>query len=75
LIGPTRLKVTASIGLAIVPTGTAVSVAVAAADAALYRAKQNGRDRVEQATAEEVANAVPEESLADAPAAPQRRVV
>jgi len=74
-IGPTRLKVTASIGLAIVPTGTAVSVAVAAADAALYRAKQNGRDRVEQATAEEVANAVPEESLADAPAAPQRRVV
>ena len=43
------LAITASFGLAIAMAGTSVNAAVAAADAALYRAKQGGRNRVEQA--------------------------
>jgi two-component system cell cycle response regulator len=43
------LSITASFGLAIATAGTSVNAAVAAADAALYRAKQGGRNRVEQA--------------------------
>ncbi len=45
------LAVTASIGLALAPPGSRAEDAVAAADAALYRAKRGGRDRVEMAVA------------------------
>lgn len=41
--------ITASIGIALVAAGTPVAEAIAAADAALYRAKSGGRDRVELA--------------------------
>ncbi len=52
-----QLPITASIGLAIAPPGTSVSTAVAAADAALYRAKEAGRNRVVRAEPEDfVAN-------------------
>jgi two-component system cell cycle response regulator len=47
------LAITASFGLAIATVGTSTDAAVAAADAALYRAKQGGRNRVEQARPEE----------------------
>ena len=47
------LSITASFGLAIATAGTSVNAAVAAADAALYRAKQEGRNRVEQARPED----------------------
>lgn len=39
-------RVTASFGLAIVHDGETLSDALARADAALYRAKQSGRDRI-----------------------------
>ena len=42
-------RVTVSIGLAITPVGVSAGEAVAAADAALYRAKALGRNRVEVA--------------------------
>lgn len=48
-IGATRLPVSVSIGLAVAPSGCPAPRAVAAADAALYRAKAAGRNRVEQA--------------------------
>ena len=46
-----EIAVTVSIGLAKVASGLTAAEAVAAADAALYRAKKNGRDRVETAVA------------------------
>jgi len=48
-IGALSLPVTVSIGLAVAPAGCSVGGAIAAADAALYRAKANGRNRVEPA--------------------------
>lgn len=49
-VGTTRLAVSASIGLAIAPAGSPADSAICAADAALYRAKALGRDRVAMAT-------------------------
>ncbi|WP_149536991.1 PleD family two-component system response regulator [Siccirubricoccus phaeus] len=48
-----ELRVTASIGLAMAPAGSTVATAINAADAALYRAKARGRDRVELAQPED----------------------
>ncbi|MES2259881.1 MAG: diguanylate cyclase [Pseudomonadota bacterium] len=42
-----ELRVTISIGLAALPAGTRLDGALSNADKALYRAKHNGRDRVE----------------------------
>ena len=47
--GKTAIKVTVSIGLAIIAPGGAQESSFAAADQALYRAKQAGRDRVVRA--------------------------
>ena len=52
-LGSALLRITASIGLAVAPQGTAVAVATQAADLALYRAKAGGRNRVEVALPEE----------------------
>ncbi|MDO9708426.1 PleD family two-component system response regulator [Paracraurococcus lichenis] len=57
--GAKDLPVTVSIGLAIAPAGCPVASVIAAADAALYRAKAGGRDRVEQAAPDDF-NAPPE---------------
>ena len=46
-----RVPVTASFGVAAFPTHESVEVLVAAADKSLYEAKQNGKNRVETATA------------------------
>ncbi|HZC29385.1 MAG TPA: GGDEF domain-containing protein, partial [Gaiellaceae bacterium] len=46
-----QVPVTASFGVAAFPTHESVEVLVAAADKALYEAKQNGKNRVETATA------------------------
>jgi two-component system, cell cycle response regulator len=51
------LSVTASIGVAVAPQGTSSQAATAAADAALYRAKAAGRNRVELAEAADFAAA------------------
>lgn len=59
-LGTARLSVSVSIGLAIAPAGCPVSHAIAAADAALYRAKAAGRNRVEQARPEEFRRTPPE---------------
>lgn len=60
-LGPLRLPVTISVGLALVRSGCPVPAAIAAADAALYRAKAAGRNRLERATPEDFqAPAVPE---------------
>lgn len=44
-----ELNVTMSVGVAVAPAGTPADAAIAAADAALYRAKRLGRDRVQLA--------------------------
>lgn len=51
--GGLDLSITASIGLAMAALGTSAPAAISAADAALYRAKALGRDRVEIASAED----------------------
>ncbi|MFC7538544.1 diguanylate cyclase [Siccirubricoccus deserti] len=56
-IGGLLLPITASIGLAMVQMGTSAAGAINAADAALYRAKAAGRNRVELATPEDHAQA------------------
>ncbi len=48
-----RLGITASIGVALARAGEALPRLMAAADAALYRAKANGRNRVELARGED----------------------
>ena len=55
LPGAGALPVTVSIGLVVAPQGCAPETAIAAADAALYRAKARGRNRVEMADAAEIA--------------------
>ncbi|MDB5375113.1 MAG: PleD family two-component system response regulator, partial [Belnapia sp.] len=59
------LRVTASIGLAIAPPGTSVNAAVAAADAALYRAKEAGRNRVVEAVAADFVEGANTDELQD----------
>ncbi len=54
-VGGVLLRITASIGLAVVPQGTTAAVATEAADLALYRAKAGGRNRAEVARAEDFA--------------------
>jgi len=46
-LGDTQAAITASFGVAVVEAGTPANVALEAADAALYRAKTAGRDRIE----------------------------
>lgn len=53
LHGGVSLRVTASIGVALAQPGESLPRLMAAADAALYRAKNNGRDRVELANGED----------------------
>ncbi|PHK96950.1 PleD family two-component system response regulator [Pseudoroseomonas rhizosphaerae] len=53
LEGGMSLRITASIGVALARPGEGLQQLMAAADAALYRAKGNGRDRVELATGED----------------------
>ena len=64
---------TASIGLAVAPPGTSVNAAVAAADAALYRAKEAGRNRVTQALPEDFVEDGTSDQLQDAPPPPKLR--
>ena len=72
-IAGTRLPVTASIGLAIALAGCSVNAAVAAADAALYRAKEAGRNRVMEALPGDFIEDAAEE-LQDAPPLPKLRI-
>lgn len=50
-LGPEQVIVTGSIGVAVAEAGGSTSTAIGAADAALYRAKAAGRNRVEMAVA------------------------
>jgi diguanylate cyclase (GGDEF)-like protein len=59
------VRVTASFGAACFPTHGTVEELVAAADASLYEAKRNGKNRVETATAKKKARSAP---AGDAPA-------
>jgi len=52
-IGPVALPITMSIGIAVAHGQTASDGLIAAADAALYRAKEGGRNRVEAARPED----------------------
>ncbi|MBL6455111.1 PleD family two-component system response regulator [Belnapia sp. T6] len=70
-VGGHRLPITISIGLAIARTGTSADAVIAAADAALYRAKQGGRNRVVQALPEEFVEDPSAQSLQDV-APPQK---
>jgi len=54
-LGAQMLPITISIGLAMAPAGGSAEQAIAAADAALYRAKGSGRNRVELARPEDFA--------------------
>jgi len=54
-IGAQMLPITISVGLAMAPAGGSAEQAIAAADAALYRAKGGGRNRVELARPEDFA--------------------
>ena len=54
-IGAQLLPITISVGLAMAPAGGSAEQAIAAADAALYRAKGGGRNRVELARPEDFA--------------------
>jgi diguanylate cyclase len=59
------VRVTASFGAACYPTHGTVEELVAAADASLYEAKRNGKNRVETATAKKKARSA---QVGDAPA-------
>ncbi len=48
-VGQAEVTITGSIGVAVAPSGTSTVAIIGAADAALYRAKSGGRDRVELA--------------------------
>jgi two-component system cell cycle response regulator len=53
MVGPLALNITVSIGMAVARGQAAADGLIGVADAALYRAKENGRNRVEAATAED----------------------
>jgi two-component system cell cycle response regulator len=53
MVGALPLHITVSIGMAVARGQAAADGLIAVADAALYRAKENGRNRVETATAED----------------------
>ncbi|MCX8133222.1 MAG: PleD family two-component system response regulator [Roseococcus sp.] len=55
------LPITISIGVGVGPAGSSADRLIGAADAALYRAKNEGRNRAHLATQEELDRAIPEE--------------
>ncbi len=66
--GPARLRVTASMGVVTSSISTESEAMFRSADAALYRAKRGGRNRVELGTAEEAPQKTPAAGQADPPA-------